>query len=153
MASLGSDERAVSPVVGKTLAAGIALLYVAGMGAVLFGGVVPDYRTASGAEVGERVLATAAGNVEAAVPAVDGTVDSETTVELPATIHSSGYRLVLSNRTLELVHPESGIDGKARLSLPKNVTALDGTYHSGDDLVIRIEGPATNRTLSIEEGR
>jgi len=153
MDRLRSDDRGVSPVVGKTLAAGIAVLYVAGVTGLLLGGVVPGYQAAAGDEVGERVLATAAGTAENAVPAVDGSVESETTAALPATIRDSSYRLVLSNRTLELDHPEESIGAETRLSLPEGVSVENGTWQSGTELVVRVEGPATNRTLAIGEKR
>lgn len=149
MARFRRDDRAVSAVVGKTLAIGLALLYVAGMTSVLYGGVVPEYRTQTGAEIGDRVLATAAGNLEQAPPVVDGTVDTRSVVELPATIQQRSYTLVVSNRTLTLDHPEQGIGDEIRLGLPENVTVEDGAWHSGSDLVIRVRGPTDDRRLTI----
>jgi hypothetical protein len=151
MAEFRRDDRAVSAVVGKTLAIGLALLYVAGMMSVLYGGVVPEYRTQTGAEIADRVLATAAGNLERAPPAVRGTVDTHGVVELPATIRQHSYTLVLSNRTLTLDHPERGVGAETRLGLPENVTVDDGTWHSGSDLVIRVRGPADDRRLTIDD--
>lgn len=149
MGSFRRDERGVSAVVGKTLAIGLALLYVAGMSSVLLGGVVPDYRTQAGAEVGDRVLATATDNIERAVPAVEGTVETRRTVSLPGTIRDSSYTLVVSNHTLVLDHPVDGIGDEMPLSLPANMTVEDGTWHSGDELVVRVIGPADNRTLTL----
>lgn len=143
-------QRAVSPVVGKILAAGITLLFVAGMSATLYGGLVPHYQTTAGDELGERVLATAVISIEATPPAVDGTVDSERRVELPATIDSEGYRLVLSNETLTLAHPAEGIGAETRLALPENVTVEDSSYQSGTDLVIRVTGPENDRRITID---
>ena len=65
---LAGDERALSPVVGKTLELGIVVLFVGLLTTVLLAGVVPDYRTATGKELGERVLTTAAQEIEHAVP-------------------------------------------------------------------------------------
>lgn len=152
MASLRQDDRGMSAVVGKTLAIGLALLYVTGMTSVLFGGVVPEYRTQTGAEIGDRVLATAAEHLEGAPPAVQGTVDTRRVVTLPATIQQHSYTLVVSNRTLALDHPEREIGDEIRLGLPENVTVEGGTWHSGDDLVIRVRGPDDDRRLTIGEG-
>lgn len=153
MASLRRDDRGVTPVVSKTLAIGLALLYVAGMTTVLFGGVVSDYQTQAGAEMGERVLATVAGQIESAPPTVDGTVETETTISLPPTIRNSGYTLVVSNRTLELEHPDEAIHAKTTLSLPTNVAVENSTFHSGSELVITVEGTADDRTVTIGDER
>ena len=146
-----SRERATSPVIGKILAAGITLLFVGGMSATLYGGVVPGYQAAAGDELAERVLATAATTIESTPPAVDGTVESQRSVDLPATIDSEGYRIILSNRTLELVHPDRAISAETRLALPTNVTAEESTYHSGTSLVVRVEGSTDDRRLRIDD--
>jgi len=153
MADLRTATRGVTPVVGKTLAIGLAVLYIAGMTTALLGGVVPDYETRAGAELSERVLATAAGEIERAPPAVDGHVETRTTVTLPETIANEGYRLVLSSGTnrLRLDHPDPAIETETRLSLSATVTPQNGTVHGGT-LIITVSGPATNRTLTIEEG-
>lgn len=149
MARFRRDDRAVSAVVGKTLAIGLALLYVAGMTSVLYGGVVPEYRTQAGSEVGERVLATAAGTIEQAPPTVEGSVDTRSVVTLPDTIQQHSYTLVLSNRTLTLEHPERGVGDEIRLGLPGTVSVENGTWESGSDLVIRVLGPDDDRRLTI----
>lgn len=144
-------RRATSAVIGKVLAAGITLLFVGGMSATLYGGVVPDYQTAASDELGERVLATATTNVEATPPTITGTVERHRTVDLPATIDNDGYRLVLHNETLELVHPDEGITTETRLAVSDNVTIEESTYHSGADLVISVEGPTDDRRLTIDD--
>lgn len=143
-------QRATSPVIGKILAAGITLLFVTSMSVTLYSGVVPSYQTAAGDELGERVLVTGATAIEATPPRVSGTVESERTVELPATIESEGYTLVLANGTLRLSHPSRGIEAETRLALPENVTVVGSTYHSGTDLVVRIDGPEQDRRLTID---
>lgn len=145
------DNRAVSPVVGKLLAAGIAVLYIASATGLLLGGVVPDYRAATGGELGERVLATAAGELERAIPATHGNVTVRVTRELPTTIAGQRYRLAVRNGTLRLDHPNDGLDARTRLSLPPTVTVVDDTWESGDPLAIHVRGPASNRTLSLTE--
>ncbi|MFW6434781.1 MAG: DUF7266 family protein [Halovenus sp.] len=144
------DERAVSPVVAKTLAAGLALLYLAGMTTVLLGGVVPSYETETGAELSERVLATAAETVETAVPDADGTVQATHSVELPPTIRDTSYRLVLANGSLRLDHPDDRLDESIALSLPAGTTLESGTWTSGGEFEIRVSGPASNRTVTLE---
>jgi hypothetical protein len=145
------DNRAVSPVVGKLLAAGIVVLYVASVTGLLLGGVVPDYRTATGSELSERVLATVASDVEQSVPATDGNATVRRTRSLPRTIAGERYRLTVSNRTLRLDHPDDRIDAEARLSIPTAVTVDGDTWESGDQLVIRVYGAVSDRHLSIRE--
>jgi len=150
MASM--DTRAVVPVVGKTLAAGIALLYVGGMLTVFLSGQAPAYRTAAGEELGERVLATAADGIERTVPDAEGRVQTRRDVQLPATIRDAGYTLRLRNGTLALDHPSGTIEARTRLSLPGNVTVVDGRWESGDTLTVRVAGSPANRTLWLEDG-
>jgi len=144
------DNRGLSPVVGKTLAAGIAVLYVAGMTALLLNGPVPAGRTAAGGELGERVLTTAAGHVESSIPDGDRRVDTRTEVPMPATIRNAGYALELRGDRLVLDHPTDALDRETRLSLPTNVTVADGDWESTDRLVVRVAGPPDNRTLWLE---
>jgi len=148
---LRRDTRGVSPVVGKALAAGITLLYVAGLTGLLLGGVVPEYETTAGDELADRVLATAAGDIEAAAPRTDGQAVARTEIDLPSTIRDASYRLVLRGQTLALDHPDGGIGGQLRLSLPNDVTVEGGTWHSGGPLVVRVSGPAGDRQLRIGE--
>lgn len=153
MGRLARDRRGVSPAVAKSLAAGIALLYVAGMTGLLLGTVVPGYETAAGDELADRTLATAAGEIEGAAPGVEGNVTTRATTDLPATIRNTGYRLVLSGRSLRLAHPADGIGATTRLSLPHNLTVRNSTIDSGAGLAVRVSGPVGNRTLTAEERR
>ncbi|WP_340099958.1 DUF7266 family protein [Salinibaculum salinum] len=146
------DNRAVSPVVGKLLASGLAVLYIASITGLLVGGIVPDYRAATGDELGERVLATAAGHVERAQPTTAGSADVRTEVALPATIRDQQYQIRLANGTLVLDHPDDALDARTQLALPSNVTAANSTWDSGDRLVIRTTGPSSNRTVTLQEG-
>lgn len=152
--SLRGDERGVSPAVGKSLAAGLTLLYVAGMTGLLLSGVVPEYETAAGDEVGERVLSTAAGEIErTATQPATGEVTVRRTVDLPPTLDDTGYRLVLSGETLELDHPDDRIGGQVRLSLPADLTVEPGTWESDGQLVVRVSGPSDSRTLRMGEDK
>lgn len=147
------DNRGVSPVVGKLLASGLAVLYIASIAGLFVGGIVPDYRAATGEELGERVLATAAGHVEQAQPATNGTADVRVEASLPATLRDRQYRLTLDNGTLLLDHPDDALDARTRLTLPPNVTTANSTWHSGDRLVVRVTGPPSNRTLTFREAK
>lgn len=143
------DNRGLSPVVGKTLAASIAVLYIAGMTALLLNGPVPAGQAAAGGELGERVLATAAGHVEASVPDGDRRVDIRTEVAMPATIRNTGYTLALRDGRLVLDHPTDALDRETRLSLPATLTVTDGDWRSTERLVVRVTGPPGNRTLRL----
>lgn len=148
---LWADERAMTSVVGKSLAIGIVLLYLGGMTTVLLGGAVPEYRTHAGSELSDRVLATAGGSIEQSVPAANGTVEANTAVELPPTIRERSYELELAGSSLRLHHPNSEITGEIQLSLPPTVTVENGTWRSGTVLRIRVSGPSENRTLTIDQ--
>lgn len=143
------DNRAVSPVVEKSLAVGLTLLFIAGMTSVLLSGVVPDYQTAAGGEMADRVLASAAGEIERAVPAVGGSVDVREEVALPATVRDSGYALELDGGTLRLDHPRDALDRSTTLSLPDSLS-VETSRWDGGTLVIRVTGPAGSRTLALE---
>lgn len=152
-AGLRGDNRGVSPVVEKLLVAGIVVLYVGGMGTLLFGGVLPGYETETNAEVSERVLATATAGIEDAVPATEGYVESQTTIELPATIGDSSYTILVSGRSVELRHPDRGIGTETRLAVPSETTVQESRWESGTDLVIEIRGTSDDRTLRVRESR
>lgn len=150
---LPRDTRALSSVVEKSFVAGIALLYVGGMMGLLLGSVVPGYQAATGEQLGERTLATATEHIEQAPPQTQGAVESTTTVTLPATIRGNRYELRLANETLTLESSGDGFEREIQLALPEHVTTTESTWNSGGDLLIRVEGPATNRTLTIEGER
>ena len=152
MGEFRRDDRGMTPVVEKSLAAGIALLYVAGMLGLVLGSVVPAYEETAGEELADRVLATAAGGIEETPSTVQGDATTRQSIDLPASIANANYRLVLSGRTLELDHPTDGIGGRTRLSLPPDVTVEDGTWDGGGPLVVTVSGSAGDRTLAIREG-
>jgi len=136
-----SDERAAAPAVGKALEAGIVVLFVALLTTTLYGGVVPNARTAAADEVGERTLQHAAANVEAAVPetgseAADaGDVVAERRVSLPATIRDRGYRVTATGEALVLVHEHGSVGGETPLVLPDSVREVRGNWTDSDALV------------------
>lgn len=142
-------DRAVSAVVGKTLEAGIVVLYVSMLVAVLYGGVVPGYEAAASEELGERVLAEAALEVRTAVPADAG---SEATVRhrLPETIGGTTYRVVAGNGSLALVHPDRGVGGEVPLVLPDDVARVEGEWSSADRAVVRVERTPDGRVVRLE---
>lgn len=146
------DNRALSPVVGKVLAAGLAVLYIGVTTSLLLGGVVPEYRAAASHELGERVLATGAETVEGAVPDIETRVSVRHRADLPATIQSAAYDIELVNGTLHLDHPNDAVDCYAGLQLPSNVSVADGKWESGGPLVVRVTGAPGNRTVWLEGG-
>jgi hypothetical protein len=138
--SVGLDRRGVTPAVGKILEVGLVVLFVGLATTVLLGGAVPDYRTAVSAEVGERVLATASGEVERAVPPVAREVEATREVSIPATIRDSGYALQVDGRWLVLDHPHPEVNGRMRLSLPPSVHRVEGGWESGARTVVHVRG-------------
>jgi hypothetical protein len=123
--------RAVTPTVGKVLEIGLALLVVTGLVSVLYGGVVPGYRTQAGGEVAERVTVGAAERIEAAIPPESQWAHVERRVPLPTTIRGETYRIVTDGGELRLEHPNSGVAAAVPLTLPDRVVSVTGTWNSG----------------------
>ncbi|MFC6787270.1 hypothetical protein ACFQFH_15780 [Halobaculum halobium] len=142
-------DRAVTPIVAKTLEIGLVVLFVGGLSTALFGGAVPDYRDAAADRVGDRALAGAATDVERAVPPPAASVHVERRVELPATIRGSGYRVVAAGEVLRLDHPNPSVDGTVRLALPERVSSVSGTWRSGAETVLRIVGETDHVSVEL----
>lgn len=134
-----ADDRATSAVVGKALEAALVVLYVGMLAGALYGGVVPEYRTAAGEEVGERVLATAALQIQQAVPADAYVVEARMRVELPTTIRGNIYEIRVEGDSLTLAHPHRAVSQSTPLALPETVTEIDGVWASNDPAVIAVE--------------
>lgn len=142
-------DRAVSAVVGKTLEAGIVVLYVSMLVAVLYGGVVPEYEAAASDELGERVLAETALAVQTAVPA-DPSSEATVRHRLPETVAGSTYRIVAANRSLRLVHEDAAVGGTVPLVLPEDVDRVEGEWVSSEVGVVRVERTDTGRVVHLE---
>ncbi len=136
----------------------MVVLYVALLSTTLYGGVVPEYRTAAGAEVGERALAESAQRVQQAVPADARRVAVRQQVTLPDTLGGSEYDIRVEDRSLVLDHPGEGIGGSVRLALPPTVESVSGEWSSreaavvvvrtssdGDGLAVRLESERRDR--------
>lgn len=146
--------RAVTPVVGKALEAGIVVLYIGLLTAVLYGGVVPDYRTAAGAAVGDRALATAADRIEAAVPPNATAVESEVRVDLPTSIRGGAYRVKAVNDTaLVLDHPVGAVSGRTDLVVPPAVGSVNGSWSSGSPNAVVVRGGPDGLRVRLEDRR
>lgn len=150
------DERAVVPSVAKALEAAVVVALVALLTATLFGGVVPGYRSAAGAEVGDRVLATAGQGVEAAVPPGGVAVDARHRVSLPRSVRGEGYvlRADAGTESLVLDHPHPAVGGRARLALPDRVATVRGEYDSasGAPLVVAVRDGPGGLVVTLREG-
>ncbi len=132
------DTRALSPVVGKAMEATLVVLYLGLVTTTLYGGVVPEYRAAAGAEIADRTLANAAAEAESAVPpnTTDATVRVE--LDLPATVAGSGYTVRPDGDSLVLEHPDPSVATRTPLVLPDRVVAVTGEWQGGDDAVVRV---------------
>lgn len=125
-------DRAISPVIGKSMEATLVVLYLGLVTTALYGGAVPEYRAEAGSEVAERTLADAATDIEAAIPPEAEGVTVSRKVELPATIAGEAYRIRIDGNRLVLEHPNPAIDETAPLVLPERVVAVSGTWQSGE---------------------
>lgn len=152
--------RGVVPAVGKALEAGIVVLFVALLTTSLFGGVVPNARTAAADEVGERTLQHAAASVTAAVPEATGSAAASTTggvvakrrVSLPGAIRGRSYRVAADGDALVLDHPNDDVGGRTPLVLPDRVRAVRGNWTDGGGVVrVRWRG-AGGYVVELAEG-
>jgi hypothetical protein len=143
--------RAVAPAVGKALEAGIVVLFVAGLTAALYGGVVPDARNDAGGEVGERALQHAAREIAAAVPAT-GARSASRSVSLPDAIHGEGYRVTAVNGSLVLAHDHPAVGGRTPLVLPSRVREVRGALPAGGGVVRVRPHPDGGLVVVLAEG-
>jgi len=149
-----TDDRGLSPVVGKTLELGVGVLFVALLTATFFGAVAPDYRAAVGTELGDRTLAAAADRIEVAVPANDYlSVDRRVTVQLPETIRGDPYRIVAADDppSVRLVHPDRSVGGRLRLDLPKSVT-IRGSWRSTSPSRVVVDRVDSDLSVRLVDG-
>ena len=149
---MAREDRATSPVVGKALEASLVVLYIGLLSAVLYGQVVPGYRTTAGAELGDRVLAEAAQEVQQAVPPDAAAVSVRMRVDLPETIRGRVYALRAANGSLVLNHPNPAIDGRARLALPPTVASVRGSWTSGSPAVVEVRKRGAGLAVVLAEG-
>ena len=154
-------DRGLSPVVGKTLEIGVVVLFVALLSASFYGGIVPGYRTAAAAEVGDRALAGGAERVETAVPERTRRIDRRLAVPLPTTLRGDPYRIRAASGSetnateLVLDHPDAGVGGRVALSFPVRGATVTGVWESasGSWVVVRGEGGRVSVSLVNGDGR
>jgi len=146
------NERAVSPVIGKVLEAGLVVLYVGLLTTTLYGGVVPRYKTAVGNQVGERVLSKTAERVQQAVPADGTNVNVRLRVSLPETIRGREYVIRVNGRTLTLEHPDDRLNSSLRLTLPSRVATVRGNWSSGEPALIVVRNGPSGLIVELKRG-
>ncbi|ACV46267.1 MULTISPECIES: DUF7266 family protein [Halomicrobium] len=147
------NDRAVTPVVEKTITIGLVALFLAGVTTSLFGGAVPAARDAAGGSIGDRTLATATERVEQAIPPNVANVTVRERVRLPATIRGSGYAIEADGRSLVLDHPEPAVGGRSRLVVPPSVQRVSGSWESGSELVVVVRTANGGLSVALQEGR
>lgn len=147
------DNRGLSTVVEKLLALGIVLLYIGLLTTTLYGGTVPAYRGAVGAELGERTLAEATARVEQSVPPPGRSVTATYRVELPATIDGAAYEIHANGSRLVLNHPDNEVGGTTSPVLPDRVTSVNGSWQSGGETIVTVSGSGGNLLIRLEEGQ
>ena len=146
------DRRGVTPAVAKSLEIGMVVLFVGLLTTVTLGSVVPDYQRSADTRVGDRVLAAASGEVEAAVPPAARSVTSRHSVDLPARIGGRGYELRVDGRELVLDHPDEAVSGRIRLVLPDRVDRVNGRWDSGAETVVVVRGDSDELVVTLAEG-
>lgn len=147
------DNRALSTVVEKLLSMGLVLLYIGLVTTTLYGGTVPAYQSAVGAELGDRTLAEAAARVEQAVPPDARAVSATVRVSLPDTIDSTGYSIRTDGGDLVLDHPNPEIGGRTQPLFPDRVDTFEGEWQSGSPTVVVVSGTRGSVTVRLEAKR
>nr|WP_158206580.1 hypothetical protein [Halomarina oriensis] len=127
-------------------------MFIGLLTSTLFGGVVPGYRSAAGDAVAERSLSGAAARVEQAVPATESAT-VRLRVDLPDTIRGEHYHVRTDGRALVLDHPHGAVGGRVPLALPDSVTAVDGSWYSAQDPVVRANATASGVVVRLGEER
>jgi hypothetical protein len=146
------DDRAVTPAVSKSLEATVVVLFVGALTVTLYGGVVPEYRTAAGEQVADRTLAAASHQVESAVPPEAERVEVKVRADIPETIRGEGYSLRVQGRELVLDHPHRGVGDRARLALPRRVVSVTGEWHSRRDAWVVVEDQPGGLAVRLRQG-
>ncbi|MFC4405340.1 DUF7266 family protein [Haloarchaeobius iranensis] len=153
MGNVHPDRRGVSPVVGKALEISVVVLYIGLLSTTLYGGVVPDFRSAAGDELADRTLAGATQEVEDAVPPGTATaVDVRRRVELPRTIRGEPYHVRTDGRTLVLDHPDPNVAGETTLAVPAAVAQVEGSWSSTAEAFVVVEGTDAGLVVRLERG-
>lgn len=147
------DNRALSSVVEKLLSMGIVLLYIGIVTTTLYGGTVPAYQSAVGAELGDRTLAQATARVEQAVPPDARNVSATVRVSLPDTIDGAGYSVRTDGDALVLDHPNPEIGGRTQPVLPEKVDTFEGNWQSGSPTVVTVSGTRGSVAVTLEAKR
>jgi type II secretory pathway pseudopilin PulG len=150
-------DRGVAPVVGKSLELAVTVILVGLLAGALYGGLLPQYRTATGAELADRTLSTAATQVETAASRVDVAANANATrasatvtVRLPGTIRGEAYRIrAVENASLALVHPHPAVGGRIRLVLPSEKTRVSGVVRSGDRATVTVRARSGTQRIVL----
>lgn len=145
-------RRGVTPAVAKSLEIGLVVLFVSLLTTVLLGSLVPDYQRSTDARVGERVLASASGEIESAIPPAAQSVTTRHSVELPASIGGESYDLRVDGRTLVLDHPDDAVSGRIRLVVPERVDRVEGRWDSGADTAVVVRGDSDEFVVTLTDG-
>lgn len=147
-----TGRRGVTPVVGKTLEAGLVVLFIGLLSTSLLGGAVPAYRTAAGDAVADRTLANAGQRIQQAVPPAAWAVDVRLRVALPETIRGTGYEIRARDGVLVLDHPDDAIGGRLPLALPASVVRVEGSWTSVRPAVVRVRTAPDGLVVRLAEG-
>lgn len=146
-----TDERGLTPAVGKALEVGVVVLFVGVLTTGLYGNVVPEYRDTVGDEVADRTVTAAAERVENAVPPHVRHARVVHRVDLPESIRGAGYRIETVDRSLVLRHPSTSVEAETRLALPTHVDTVTGQWESGAETVVVASGTEDGLTVRLTD--
>lgn len=144
-------DRALAPVVGKLLEVGIVTLYITTLLGAMYGGIVPEYRSATGEEVAERTVVSAAQEIQRAVPATTHELTVERRIGLPTEIYDRQYEIRAEDEQLILDHRRSELDRTVRLAVPERVDTVSGSWRSTGEQWIVVHGDDSGVSIELVE--
>ena len=139
-----SNDRAISPVAGKTLELGIGIILIALLTTSLLGGVTPGYQSAVGLELADRVVIGAADRIESTAEGIEdaSTVDRRIKITLPQHIRQKPYRIIANTTAdgtyIQLQHPDPAISASTRV-ISQNLITVTGSVRSETPSWIRLQ--------------
>ena len=145
------EAKESATVVEKLLSLSVVVLYITLLTTVLYGGAIPTYTQAVGAELGDRVLAEATAGVEQTVPSRGRSVTVTRRIEIPATIDGAAYRIRANGTHLLLIHPDKSVSSQSRPVVPDSVGTVTGEWDSGAETAVRVTGTRADLTVRLEE--
>ncbi len=130
--------------------AGLVLVYLLAIGAILYGSAVPTYQAAASERVADTVLTDSVRTITDVVstrpaPATEQVAGrTRLDIDLPETIDGQPYRVVSDGRTLRLEHPDPALGSAVVLPFDRKLTRIEGSWTSTEPAGIELQTNGDN---------